>query len=335
MGMLEVSSETSSPAIKIELSPNAGTIVNEEVYESIEKTTPKRKPRKKTEKVGDKEIVTSKDDDSDLPMLASNRSYKDTYMETDNILRTAVVQLDEAAAEIGEDITEIRNSKTLRNKFKYLSDLQSSRSSIISAKISAARELNNSIKNSHELELKRAKELKLTENDQDDVKSIQDMYNAFVSMPVSQNMVGPFSSPLGPNTQGLTMASDNILATMNGQDPEIGYQNYLNNMSPEQATMMIEENPHINHVVAYDPATGNAQFAVYDSQSNRFLDNLPTRNNEMFMPNMQFDFENMQAVSNNLNESFDIVNINNVSNGGGINMVSANPTGSGTNMDNY
>ena len=325
MGMIDVT-EPEKP-VTINIQPTAPTVFSEEIYQNDEPKPKKRGRKKKTERVGDVEIVTGKDDDSDLPMLQSNRSYKETYVETDNILRTAIVQLDEAAAELGADIHDIRQSKTMRNKYKYLSDLQSARSSIISTKVSAARELNNSIKNAHELDLKRAKELKLNEEN-DDVKSIQDMYNAFVSMPVSQNMQGPFQNPLGPTTQNFTLNSGNLLMPDQGQDPEIGYQNYLQNMNQEQMAMMIEDNPNMNHVIAYDPATGNATFAVYDSQTNTFV-NAPTRSNEMFMPGVQFDFENMMATSQDLNETYDIVDVNKVN--GSVPMVGS----TNKDMSNY
>ena len=267
-----------------------------------------KKPKKKTKKVGDTEIVTAEDD---LPLSMTNAPYIDSFNETNTILRTAIAQLDQAAIELGEDLQDIRSSKTLRKKYDYIAELQSSRSSIISSKITAARELNNTIKSCHDLELKRAKELKLNEST-DDVKTIQDMYNAFVSMPVSQNMQGPYINPLGPTTADFTLPGTNMMATLMGQNPEIGYQNYLANMTPEQATMLIEENPHINQVVAYDAATGNAQFAIYDSNSKSFLQGLPTRSNEMFMPKMQFDFNSMQAHNNELNESFEIVMVDNM-----------------------
>lgn len=321
MAMLDVT-PNSDNTVHFEIKPTSIPYEVGDIGSHDEESKKKRGRKKKTEKVGDVEIVTNEDDQSDVPMLASNRPYKETYVETDNILRTAVVQLDEAASEISEDINDIRTSKTLRKKYDYLANLQSSRATIISAKISAAREMNNSIKNSHELDLKRAKELKLNEEG-DDVKSIQDMYNAFVSMPTSQNMQGPFVSPLGPTTQDLTIATGNLMMPMQGNDPEIGYQNYLQNMKPEQAIMMIEDNPNMEHVVAYDPASGNASFQIYDKQSNSFVQGIPTRNNEMFMPATQFDFENMIATNNDLNESYPIVDVTKV-----------NPSGSAVGTSN-
>lgn len=92
--------------------------------------------------------------------------------------------------------------------------------------------------------------------------------------------------------------------------------------------MMIEDNPNMNHVIAYDPATGNATFAVYDSQTNSFV-NAPTRSNEMFMPGVQFDFENMMATSQDLNETYDIVDVNKVN--GSVPMVGS----TNKDMSNY
>lgn len=246
----------------------------------------------------------------DLPMTASNVPYKETYAETDNILRQAIGELGKAATEIGQDLDDIRASRTLRKKYDYISALQSSRATVINTIVSAAREMNNSIKNSHELDLKRAKDMRLSEAEKDDVKSIQDMYNAFVSMPVQQNMGNPqFMSPLGPMTSDLTMAGNNIngYLPVSGADIDAGYNNYMNNMTPEQLTMLIEENPHINQVITYNPETGAADFEVYNSETGQFIQGVPKKSAEMFMQDMQFDFQNMQAHSNNLNESYEVI----------------------------
>lgn len=286
--------------------------------------------KKRTKKVADVEIVTPEDE---LPMVQSNVPYRETYAETDNILRGAIGQLSLAAAEIGEDLADIRASKTLRKKYDYIAALQSSRATIISTTVSAAREMNNSIKNSHELDLKRAKEMKLDMAQQDDVKSIQDMYNAFVSMPVSQNMIdGRYVNPLGPTSGMLTLKNGipNMIGYgPTGIDPEAGYQNYINNMTPEQMTMMIEENPHINEVIAYDPNTGAATFEIYNSENGQFLQGVPKKNAEMFMPDMQFDFANMQAHSQNLNATYDVIYVDSTGAGAPI------PPSDNNKMDNF
>ena len=267
---------------------------------------PKKKRKPKTKKVGNEEVIVAEDD---LPMSQSKVPYHDTYNETDAILKRSIAQLDSITADIHEDIEEIRSSKTIRKKYDYMSEMTSTMVSSIQAKIQAARELNNTIKNSHELDLKRMKELKLNEREQDDAKSIMDMYQAFISTPVSQNLSGPFSGPLGASTIDLTLANSNPNAqiAMMGQNPDIGYNNFVNNMSPEQMMMMIEENPNMKHVIAYDPNTGNAEFAVYDQTTGQFVQGVPTRNKDMYMDGMSFNFGTMQAHSNDLNETYDII----------------------------
>lgn len=272
--------------------------------DGLGKTKKKRKPR--TKKVGSGEVVVAEED---LPMAQSNTPYHDTYQETDAILKRSIAQLDSITADIHEDIQEIRSSKTLRKKYDYMAEMNSTMVSSIQAKIQAARELNNTIKNAHELDLKRMKELKLNEREQDDAKSIMDMYQAFISTPVSQNLTGPFTAPLGANTIDLTLASSNPNAqiAMMGQNPDAAYNNFVNNMSPEQMMMMIEEDPNMKHVIAYDPNTGNAEFAVYNQQTGQFVQGVPTRNKDMYMDGMNFNFGTMQAHSNDLNETYDII----------------------------
>ena len=272
---------------------------------------PKRKrATKKTSEDGEKKEIALKSDEpeTELSMLQSKTPYKQTYEETNNILRGVVGELGVAACEIGEDLRDIRASKTLRKKYDYIAALQSSRATIMSTTVSAAREMNNSIKSAHELELKRAREMK-DAFEQDDVKAVQDTYSAFVSMPVSQNMInGGQLSPLGPMTSDFTLMNPNVNAyAPAGYDFQGMYDQYNNAMTPEQMTMMIEENPHINQIIAYDPATGKATFEIYNSENGQFIQGVPKKSAEMFMNDMEFDFANMQAHNNNLNETYDVM----------------------------
>lgn len=290
---------------------------------------PKRgRPKKK--KINGEEIITG---EQDVSYLQTNTPYITSYQETDDMLKQAINQLDYVGASITEDIEAIRQSKTLRNKYSYISDLSGTLVNSIQGKITAVREINNSIKNAHELDLKRAKELKLGEQ-KDDTKTIMDMYQAFVSTPVSSNLTGPFQSPLGANTMDLTVPSPQLGITMMGQNPDNSYNNYVNNMTPEQLTMMIEENPDMKHVIAYDPSTGNADFAVYDQRTGQFLNGVPTRDKEMFMPGMQFDFNTMQAHSNDLNETYDVIYVGNAASPQEI-ITADNNSPSGVDMSNY
>lgn len=261
------------------------------------------KPKKKRTNVNGNDIVTR---DDELPLSYTNVPYKDSYSQTDNVLKGAIVQLDEATMEIKEDIRDIRSSKTLRKKYDYLAMMHGSLGTLIGNKISAARELNNSIKNSHELELKRNKEFKLNEQ-VDDTKAIMDTYNAFVSMPVSSGPVTEYSSPLGPNTMDLTLNAANLMASSIGANPDTGYQNYLGNMSPAQAMMMYENDPDVKQVVLYNQDTFQKSFEIMNIRTGEILQGLPKRNTAMYMPDTTIDLNNKIARNINLDEVYDIV----------------------------
>lgn len=267
----------------------------------------KDKPKKKVKKIGDQDVVSNEDE---LPMIMSNQPYHDTYIETDNVLKSSIVQLDIIANDVKQDLDDIRGSKTMKKKYDYITGLTSSLSTIIGSKISAARELNNTIKNCHELELKRAKEQKVNASETDDTKAIMDMYNAFISTPVSSNPISGYSSPLGPVTSDLTLLSANSMYQAIGANPDAGYHEYLNNMSPEQRLMLAESDPNIKQVVVYDPATGSTQFKMMNTMTREFLD-LPTRDNSFLAEGQTtLDLVNLRARNINLDESYDIVVLN-------------------------
>lgn len=309
MAMLDIT-PGSQPVTLKKLDVGTKVVMGEDYYqESEKKKVVKRKKKDDEDGETTVEVVPTNPDNM---LVNTQRSYKDTYQETDLMLKGSIYQLDQASNEISEDLCEIRKSRTLKNKYSYIADLSSARASMISTKISAIKELNNSIKNAHDFEIKRMKETKASEMQKDDVKSIQDMYSAFVSMPVQQGMNGPFTSPLGPSTMDFTLqnnmnpAVQYAIAMMN-QNPDAGFNNYLNNMSPEQMTMLIEDNPNINQVIAYNPNTGAAEFRYFDSAQQRYVEGIPARSAEMFMGAMQFNFDTMTARSEDLNESFKIV----------------------------
>ena len=296
-----------TPGTEMKVDPS--TVYNTADRNGLDPAPKRRGPKKKEEKL---EMVTAEKSEGNLTMLQSNEAYKDTYSETDAILKAAIAELGVAASEIGEDLVQIRASKSLRKKYDYVAALQGSRATILSTMISGAREMNNSIKNSHELELKRAKDLKILQADEgDDVKAIQDIYNAFVSMPTQQNLSGgnqQIVSPLGPMTPQFTTRNDSLFGyAPYGVDPTSIYDNTMGNLSVEQMTMMVEANPSMRHVVTYDPNTGNSSFEIIDDRNGQFVTGIPTKNAEVFMADMQFDFTSMQAHSNNLNESYDII----------------------------
>lgn len=260
---------------------------------------------RKTKKINENTTIVTPE--PDLPMYMSNAPYKETYMETDNVLRSAIMQLDMVAVDVQRDINEIRSSRTMKKKYDYITGLTASLSSVISSKISAAREMNNTIKNCHELELKRVKEMKLDQA-QDDNKAVMDAYNAFISMPVSSGPINGFSSPLGPMTSDFTTMSGNLVRQAIGSDPEAGYNEYLANMTPEQRMMLLEGNNNIKQVVMYNQDTGAASFEIMDMSTRKIIPGLPKKNNIYLSPGQcTFDFANGKVRNTNINETYDLI----------------------------
>ena len=77
--------------------------------------------------------------------------------------------------------------------------------------------------------LKRMKELKLSENAKDDDKTIMDMYNAFVSMPVSSGV------QLGPAVQDISTMGRGV----NTSGIDDGFNNYMQNLSPAETFVIL------------------------------------------------------------------------------------------------
>ena len=93
--------------------------------------------------------------------------------------------------ELQHDISEIRASKNLRGKYNYLSAMQGTAGQFIGNKISAARELNNTITKCNELELRRYKDLMaVNQKDADDDKAIREFDRlALISSDIVRHLI--------------------------------------------------------------------------------------------------------------------------------------------------
>lgn len=268
-------------------------------------TEPPKKKRgrpAKTKKINGNDVVladqTENNSQGELSMLESNQSYINSYDETNNMLRGSVMQIDTLQNEINTDLQQIRGSKTLKKKYDYIAMLAGSMSSLIGTKVTAIREINKSTTDSHNLELKRTKELKLNEAAVDDDKAIMDMYNAFISTPV-----GTYSQPLGPSMIDMTMGTNNIVrADIPG--------NYVPEMTSSQNMMRLEHNPNIKTVVVYDASTGCKYFDVIDKMTGQPIPNVE-RPDAMFLEDTNIDLRNNIARNNNLDKTYDLVIMNN------------------------
>lgn len=249
---------------------------------------------------GGSEFIAVDDDNKnrELSIMESNEPFEKKYAETNNILRSAIMQLDSTMSQVQEDINYVRNSKTMRNKYQYLSLLQGSIGTMIANKISAARELNNTISKCNDLEMKRYKEVKASAAaNVDDDQRVMEMYKAFVNTPVSSN---PF-----PNVSQMAVAGSPIMATQIGSQDD-NFANYVNNMTPQQQTMYLEDNPNVQQVVVYNQETGARYFDVIDMTTGQSIPNAE-KHDVMFLEDVSIDLKNKVARNVNIGETYPLI----------------------------
>ena len=273
---------------------------------------PKRKrgrPRKSEQQTNTNTVVEnnlpSTNQSNTVSICQSSEPYIDTFTETNDMLRYSIMQLDVLTNDVKNELDTIRNSKTLKGKYKYISDLCSTASALVSSKISAIKEINAVTNNCHKLELQRLKDMKISElNKQDDDKYITDLYNAYINTPVG-GVTNPALQYTSANVAG------NINALMNGVNTvsvneEQNFQNYMSNLSPEQNRMILGDNPNIETVVVYDPNTGEKTFEVIDTNTGLSVPNYP-RPNSTLLDDTSIDVSTGIASNTNIGQSWKVV----------------------------
>ena len=265
-----------------------------------------KKPRKRsTPKENTNGIVTdgiSNESKRDLNIIESNEPIEKKYNETNNILRSAILEIDRSLVDMQNDIREVRASRTMRGKYTYLSDLQSGIASLLSTKIAAARELNNTIRNCNDFELKRYKEIQsVNAANGDDDANVMKMYQAFMSAPVSSNPLPNISAAAINSGMSNGMNSINI-----GTIQESGYNNYVQNMTPQQHMMQLEHDPNIKEVVVYNQENGSRYFDIIDMRTGQHVPNTEPMD-PMFLEDVTIDLKNKIARNVNLGESYPLI----------------------------
>ena len=244
----------------------------------------------------------------ELNHTQTNEPYRDLYKETDNIIRSTIGQIDQLTGEMKTDLDGVRSSKTLKRKYDYISMIAGTLGTMYNGKITAARELNNTITKCNEFELKRAKELNSASGaNVSDEQRLAEMYSAFIGNPNPNGM-----SVLGPNTLAMTTPNMNIIRSdyiepsnqYSGIDN--GYLEYMQNMTPDQRLMSLENNPNVKQVVMVNQAQGTQVFQMMDMQTGEVVNGVPTLDS-MFLQDTNLDFTTMIATNTNLNESYPIV----------------------------
>lgn len=303
----EVSGKVKMNFFNLVNNPSISIPMDEESTDNLSK--PKRgRPKKdatSTKRLSDgTEIILANEE---LAAYQSNTPYGDSYSETNNMLKSAIMQTDMMSNDIARDLSDIRLSKTLRKKYDYISLLSGTSSTLLTTKVTAIRELNKTITDCHNLELKRHKDLKLSENEQDDDKRMMDMYNAFISTPVGGGMgMSPVGGNFIPPSSDLTLGGMSNIIRANIDNSDAGYLNYVNHLSPEQNTMRHESNPNIKTVVIYDQSTGRRWFDVINIMTGESIPNM-SKPDQMFLEDTTIDIRNKIARNTNLNTTYPLI----------------------------
>lgn len=271
---------------------------------------PKRKRGRPKKSEQQKQEIVLSDNNSvevldNVPLCESNLPYNNTYGETNYMLRESIGQINMISAAVQSEIENLKNSKTIKGKYKYMADLCSTASNLVSTKLSAVKEINNTITTCHKLEMQRLKDIKnLQSQQQDDDKYMADLYNAYINTPISQGQAASFLNMNAANTINNQAMMGQATPLYGNSDD--GYNDYLNNMTPEQNRMLLDGNPNIETVVVYDPNTGAKAFDVIDTSTGNPVPNFP-RPVESLLDDTIIDFHSGIASNSNIGMNWKVV----------------------------
>ena len=287
----------------------------------IDQTEVTNKKKRRTKKVGDGEVVLrdNKTEVSNDPLNVSD--YTDTYNDTTAMLKGTIAQIDALSVELKGDIDTVRSSRALKGKYKTLTDLNSSMGMMLSTKVQAIKEINNSIKMANDMNYRKRKD-SLAADAQDDDKYIMDMYSAFINNPYgTKNALVPSLQDItlygagnvrNPNITAVDVGapvSSPTFVPASGNAPIVGTESNPAILTPEQNFMYHEADPNIQMCVVYDKATMNKWFEVRNIVTKEPIPNMPAKD-PMFLEDTTIDVRNGIARNTNLNETYPLIIIN-------------------------
>lgn len=240
---------------------------------------PKRSRPKKTESVN---------------MTKAEKSHIDKYSKTNALLDQTIYEIDELNSHVKKELNSVAISKTLKKKYEYISELAQTSGSLLSTKVTAIRELNKSITDAAKLEYQMAKENKAAEDTDD--RRIMDMYNAFINTPI-----GAFPAPSAPSAIDMVLNNTNAYAP---QD-DMGYANYMNNLTPEQRKIQLE-GQGVKTCVVFDPDTGHRYFDNFNEETGQQVPGLPIPEAN-FLDDLNINMNTGVARNTNLNITYPLV----------------------------
>lgn len=270
----------------------------------------KPKKKKSSSKKESTAIITTSDAQPLSGTVEDNATIY-SYQETNNLLHDTLIQVDAINAELVQEFSNVRHNRTMKNKYNVLTNLSENIGSMLNNRIAIIKEINNCITKSNDMDYKKYKDIKAAESTMNDDKYVADMYQAFISNPQQQAPVYQM-----PPVDPAIMSSGIVRATLTPQDLantntpiDVGYMNYMANLTPEQNMMRYEGNPNVKQCVVYDAQSGNRYFQMMDLSTGEAITNVPVYD-AMFLEDTTLDLQTKIAKNLNLNETFPIIVIN-------------------------
>ena len=268
---------------------------------------PKRKRGRPRKSDQEKHEIYKGKSDRELSMMESKTPYISTYEGTTKQLRDTINGIDMLAAQIQSDLQAVRASRTLKKKYDYVCELSSTIGSLVSNRISAIKEINNTITNAHKLDMSRSKTVKELTDGANDDKAVMDMYNAFVNAPMGNvNALPPgFNVPAH-----ILNGAGGIPVTQQGFTEDQMYESFVNNPSPEMSAIAMERNPNIKIVVVYNQETQDKYFDVVDVTTGQSVPGIE-RPSEKLLTHMDINIREGIARNLDANLMYDLVLVGN------------------------
>lgn len=276
---------------------------------------PVKKKRGRPRKSEKQENVIASRVDSNKPVpvttpntiMTNQNAIIDRYGETNGMLRHAIQQMDMLASEMKQELDYVRTAKgasiTTKVKYDAISGIGGTIGQLIRGKIDAIKEINKSITDSNNMEIKRFKEIGDRDKDKNSDEKIMELYNAYINMPVgTYQQQGPrFPNPVDATT-GYPYS-----VPMYPPNPPGGYlPPPQQQMTPEMNRMLGENNPNISTVVVSDPSNGTYQFDVIDRSTGRSIQNYP-RPSQMILEGLTINPNTNTAINKDLNLEYDVI----------------------------
>lgn len=268
----------------------------------IAEAPPKKRGRKKKKA----EDGSNSSEETNSKNIVENTVYADSYADTNSMAYGIISQTDVLLNECKQELEFIRSQRNLKGKYHYINDTVSSMGTLLNTKLNAIKEINSTIKTVNDNEYRRYKDMRAFDSTNDS-KAVMDAYSAFISAPV-----GAPQYKL-PGTVNITGGLNGVVQAAYPQDVQnrmnVGMQNYLTHLSPEENLMLNDNNANLEEVIVYDQATGAKYFQWVDTRTNTPIPNMPV-SSELTIEDFVIDPRTKLAKNANLNTIKKVIVLN-------------------------